>query len=91
MPNVNQPILIGHGLLDSQVLPSHADKLEALAKQRKRGVVEVVRFQGVNHLLVPATTGEVDEYARLTERQVSPEVSTAIAGWLQRTFASAPR
>ena len=91
MPSVDQPMLIGHGLLDSQVLPSHADKLEALAKQRKRGTVEVVRFQGVNHLLVPATTGEVDEYPRLTERQVSPEVSTAIAAWLQRTFASAPR
>ena len=28
---------------------------------------------GVNHLLVPATTGEVDEYSKLGEASVSPQ------------------
>ena len=64
MPDVRQPILIVQGELDTQVEPSNADRLEALARKRKNAPpVEVVKVPGVNHLLVPATTGEVDEYA----------------------------
>jgi len=49
--------------------------------------VKVVTIPGINHLLVPANTGEVDEYGRLTDRHVSPAVTTALINWLRETFA----
>ncbi|HZR24126.1 MAG TPA: alpha/beta fold hydrolase [Vicinamibacterales bacterium] len=89
MPNVKQPILVVQGTLDTQVDPSNADKLEELAKKRKNGgAVEVVKVPAVNHLLVPATTGEADEYATLTDKHVSAAVTRALADWLHKTFAN---
>ncbi len=90
MKDFEQPILIVQGALDTQVPPDHADKLEALAKARKKNSgVEVVKVPGVNHLLVPAKTGEVDEYGRLGNVSVSPEVTNALAAWLKRTTTTA--
>jgi uncharacterized protein len=86
LPDVRQPILIVQGELDTQVEPSNADRLEALARKRKNAPpVEVVKVPGVNHLLVPATTGEVDEYPALKDHQVSPAVTGAIMTWLTKT------
>jgi len=87
MKDVSQPILIVQGALDTQVPPNHADKLEAFAKQRKSGgPADVVRVPGVNHLLVPAVTGEVDEYGRLSSEKVSPEIISALTSWLTKTL-----
>jgi pimeloyl-ACP methyl ester carboxylesterase len=87
MPGVRQPILIVQGLLDTQVVPDNADRLESLARARRQpAAVEVVKVPGVNHLLVPATTGEVDEYASLPDKRVSPAISSAIAGWLKKAL-----
>ena len=89
MPDVRQPLLIVQGELDRQVDPSNADRLEALARKRKGSPpVEVVKLPGVNHLLVPATTGEVDEYGKLTDKQVSPLVTNALASWLKKTLVA---
>jgi pimeloyl-ACP methyl ester carboxylesterase len=89
MKDVEQPLLIVQGGLDVQVPPDNADKLEALAKTRKKGgPVDVVKVPGVNHLLVPAKTGEVDEYARLGTVSVSPDVTNAIASWLTKTLGA---
>jgi pimeloyl-ACP methyl ester carboxylesterase len=91
MKDISQPILIVQGLLDTQVPPDNADRLETLAKERRNAApVEAVKIAGVNHLLVPAQTGEVDEYTRLGSVTVSPDVLTAITSWLTRTLA-APR
>ena len=88
MKDVSQPIFILQGALDTQVPPNHADKLEAFAKQRKRGgPVDLVRVPGVNHLLVPAVTGEADEYGRLSAEKVSPAVISALTSWLTKTLA----
>jgi uncharacterized protein len=88
MADIRQPILIVQGLLDTQVAPANADRLEQLARARKKSPpVDVARIAGVNHLLVPATTGEADEYASLSEATVSPAVTDAIVGWLRKTFA----
>jgi uncharacterized protein len=88
MPNVRQPILIVQGMLDTQVPPSNADRLEALARARKNAMpVEVSKVAGVNHLLVPATTGESDEYKTLAEKRISAAVTTAITTWLQKSLA----
>jgi hypothetical protein len=92
MREIEQPVLVVQGVLDTQVALSNADRLAELARARNRKVpVEVVKIPGVNHLLVPATTGEVEEYATLTSRQISPDVPAAIAGWLQKTFAAMGR
>ena len=85
MPRVKQPILIVQGGRDTQVLPHHADRLAELAKARKNAPpVEVVQLAPLNHLLVPAETGEISEYPTLKERTVSPDVADAISKWLLR-------
>jgi fermentation-respiration switch protein FrsA (DUF1100 family) len=92
MKDVRQPLLIVQGERDTQVPPRHADRLAELARERKRRVaVEVVRVPGVNHLLVPATTGEISEYASLSAQEVSAEATGAIAKWLMTTLAAAAK
>ena len=85
MPKVKQPILIVQGDLDSEVPPSHADKLAELARARKKSPgVEVKHIAGINHLLVPATTGEIAEYGQLKGTTVSAAVAQAIDEWRRR-------
>jgi hypothetical protein len=97
MKKVRQPILIVHGEIDRQVPPHHANRLEALARERKSpagSAVEAVKVPAVNHLLVAATTGEVDEYVALKDKTVSPQVVSAITEWLQKALpgsAAPPR
>ncbi len=82
-----QPLLIVQGDLDTQVAPENADKLAELARARKKaGAVEAVHIPGINHLLVPATTGEVSEYGQLKDHTVSPKVAESIVEWLKKTF-----
>jgi pimeloyl-ACP methyl ester carboxylesterase len=85
MKDVRQPILIVQGDLDKEVLPHHAGKLAELARARKRKVgVDLVTVPGVNHLLLPAKTGDPDEYAELSNEKVSPAVASAVSLWLAR-------
>jgi pimeloyl-ACP methyl ester carboxylesterase len=89
MRDVRQPVLIVHGALDTVVAPSHAEKLAELARARRRtATIDVQTVPGVNHLLVPAKTGEVEEYAMLPEKQVSSAAGAAIADWLTKTLAT---
>jgi pimeloyl-ACP methyl ester carboxylesterase len=90
MTNVRQPVLIVQGALDTQVEPANADVLEGLAKKRKNTPpVDVVKVPGVNHLLVPATTGEPAEYAGLSDKHVSEAVTQAIVTWLNKPQSAA--
>jgi pimeloyl-ACP methyl ester carboxylesterase len=89
--DLEQPLLIVHPELDRQVPVAHADKLAELAKKSDSPAVEVITVRGVNHLLVPATTGEVSEYGSLPDRTVSADVKTAITGWLAKTLAPRKR
>jgi pimeloyl-ACP methyl ester carboxylesterase len=85
MPKIKQPILIVQGELDTQVLPANADALAALAHARKKaGPAELLHLTGLNHLLVPATTGELSEYSTLKDKKVAPAVAAAIADWLKK-------
>lgn len=89
LKDVRQPLLIAHGGLDQEVRPADADRLADIArKESDSKSVELVIVKGVNHLMTPAITGEVREYGALTDRNVSADVSSAIAGWLTRTFAA---
>lgn len=84
MKEVRQPILIIQGDLDKQVLPHHAGRLAELARDRRRkAAVEVLHLPGVNHLLVPAKTGEVSEYGALQEKQVVSQIPAKIAEFLR--------
>jgi hypothetical protein len=85
MKDVRQPLLIVQGDLDTQVQPYHADKLAELARARKhKATVEVVKIPGINHLLVPAKTGEADEYAELADKKVAASVTTAVGTWMAK-------
>ena len=60
-----------------------------MARERKgdKVPVEVVKVPGVNHLLVPAKTGDVSEYASLgPDAKVSPQVTSAIATFLTKVL-----
>jgi pimeloyl-ACP methyl ester carboxylesterase len=87
LEDVRQPLLIVHGELDRQVPVAHAERLADLAyKESDSKSIELVIVRGVNHLLVPATTGHVGEYPGLKDRAISPEVTKTIANWLTKTF-----
>ncbi len=83
MPKVRQPILVLQGELDRQVAAYHGGRLAEMARARKKDPgTELVTIAGVNHLFVPATSGEVEEYPSLTGQSISPEWPKAIAAWL---------
>jgi pimeloyl-ACP methyl ester carboxylesterase len=84
---LRQPLLVVQGALDRQVPVTHAERLAKLTRDKgKSKAVTVVVVPGVNHLLVPATTGEVSEYGSLPDRTVSRQVTAAVAEWLTRTL-----
>jgi pimeloyl-ACP methyl ester carboxylesterase len=84
---VRQPMLVVQGELDTQVAPSNADRLVAIAQARKpTASVDVVKLPAVNHLLAMAVTGEPDEYDKLPAKHVSADVSTAVVDWLKKTL-----
>jgi pimeloyl-ACP methyl ester carboxylesterase len=88
--DVRQPMLFIHGELDAEVPVSHLDRLGELAQKEGRSrSVAVVAVRGVNHLLTPAVTGDVAEYASLPNRNVSSDVTKAITEWLTKAFQSA--
>jgi pimeloyl-ACP methyl ester carboxylesterase len=85
--DVRQPILFIHAALDRLIPVSHVDRLVDLArKESKSKSVEVVTVRGVNHLLVPAITGEPEEYASLPDLNVSKDITTAVTDWLTKTL-----
>ncbi|MEP7310643.1 MAG: alpha/beta fold hydrolase [Acidobacteriota bacterium] len=90
MPQVRQPILVVQGALDTQVEPTNADRLAALARSRsKQAPAELTTIPGVNHLFVAASTGEVAEYATLKEKQIDPALASVISSWLRKTLPAA--
>ena len=88
---IQQPILVVHGELDRQVPVHHAEELAQLSRARtKAGATDYVRLPALNHLFVPAATGEVSEYAVLKDRAVSPQLASVLIDWLQKTLPAAP-
>jgi pimeloyl-ACP methyl ester carboxylesterase len=94
VPRTKQPMLILRGALDTQVSLAEYEKLVALAGARKGPAGRAVQagvLAGLNHILVPATTGEVDEYTALTDRHVGKELLDTLIAWLKATFAGLQR
>lgn len=77
---VRCPTLALFGSLDLQVA---ADQSEAPMRAALAGSPDptVTVLAGLNHLMQPATTGGVDEYARI-ETTLAPAALDAISGWL---------
>jgi fermentation-respiration switch protein FrsA (DUF1100 family) len=87
--DVRQPMLFLHGELDDEVPVAHVDRLGELARKESRSrSVAVVTVRGINHLLVPATSGQISEYASLKDRNIGADVTSAIREWLAKTFQS---
>jgi dipeptidyl aminopeptidase/acylaminoacyl peptidase len=85
---IRRPVLLVHGELDAEVPVSHADRLAELARDGRPTSVSVVTVDDVNHLLLPAVTGDVSEYPSLADRDISVDVTTAINDWLTETFSA---
>jgi pimeloyl-ACP methyl ester carboxylesterase len=88
---LKQPILVVQGALDRQVPAHHAEKLAELARARKRvpaDRVQLATLDGVNHLLVPATTGELEEYPTLPRKAIDPRVVKTTTEWLAKVLSS---
>lgn len=86
MRKIEQPVLVMQGGLDTEVPPAHATRLETMARARNKAPAGHTRLHvvaGLNHLLIPAKTGQVDEYALLDSKSVAPEISRTLVEWLQ--------
>lgn len=86
MKKADQPVMIVQGARDVQMPPVNADRLETLARARKGKAAPLTKkviLPGINHLLVPATTGEVAEYPSLAGSTISPDVAASLAEWLR--------
>jgi hypothetical protein len=79
--------MVIQGDRDRQVAARHAQLLVDAARARKANpAADLLVVEGINHLLVPAPTGEVEEYASLQDKNVSPKVLDALASWLRGTL-----
>ena len=87
MRRTRQPVLILHGELDRQIPPRHADRLAelALARRQEESTTKLAKLPGINHLLLHAITGGIEEYSRLTDKNVASEVISVLTDWLART------
>ncbi len=86
MKKADQPILVVHGALDAEMPAGNADRLEALSRARKAKTAPLTKkvlVPGINHLLVPATTGEMAEYPSLSVKVISPAVAASLIEWLR--------
>jgi pimeloyl-ACP methyl ester carboxylesterase len=87
MPKVEEPIFIVQAGRDTQVPLHHGQRLMDLGAARKnKGSIDIAIVDGINHLLVPAATGEVSEYPTLTDKTLSPQVIDHVVRWLKSTL-----
>jgi dipeptidyl aminopeptidase/acylaminoacyl peptidase len=80
-------VLILHGETDLQVTVDQAMELEGAFRAAGNRDVTVRIFAGTNHLFLDDPVGDPAQYARLTNRQVRPEVLGALVDWLVARFA----
>ena len=91
MRRVSQPVFVLNGELDWLMPPGQGERL-AQAGMARKGVPPThtsrVAVAGVNHLLVAATTGDLDAIGTAPARSLAPEVVSAVVSWLN---AALPR
>jgi pimeloyl-ACP methyl ester carboxylesterase len=78
------PVVAVFGELDVQVPPAQSvSELERAFAGSRSGLLTLVRLPAVNHMLQPAPTGRMEEYATI-EQTLAPEVLAALDRWLAR-------
>lgn len=80
---VRQPILILQGALDRQVTADQATMLEQAAQASGNKDVTLRVFPTLNHLFLPAKTGEPSEYSALETKVLSDDLLNVLSEWLQ--------
>lgn len=80
---VRQPIFIVQGALDQQVTADQAELLAKAARDAGNKDVMVRLFPTLNHLFLPAVTGDESEYNSLKTSRIGDDVIKAIGDWLQ--------
>ena len=78
MARVEQPVLVIQAERDRQVT-----LLDASKGRKKKPDAVLATIDGVNHLFVPAGTGDVDEYASLQDKRISPKMIDTLVPWLK--------
>jgi hypothetical protein len=84
LEKVSCPVLAIHGENDRQV-PAEKN-IAAIKKALEKGSnyrTETKIYPGLNHLFQESTTGQVEEYAKITQT-ISPIVLSDITNWLKR-------
>lgn len=81
---VRQPILILQGAIDRQVTAEQAAMLEQAARAAGNRDVTVRVFPGLNHLFLPAKTGEEKEYTTLGTYSIPGDVLDTLSNWLEQ-------
>jgi fermentation-respiration switch protein FrsA (DUF1100 family) len=79
---VRQPIFIVQGALDQQVTADQAEMLAKAAREAGNKDVTVRVFPNLNHLFLPAITGDESEYSTLEVTRIGDDVIKAIGDWL---------
>ena len=78
------PVVAVFGEHDVQVPSAQsASELERAFAGPRSGLLTLVHLPAVNHMLQPARTGRMEEYATI-ERTLAPEVLAALDRWLAR-------
>jgi len=85
---VRQPILVLQGGLDHQVTPEQAPMLEKAARDAGNKDVTLRVFPNLNHLFLPAKTGQPNEYSSLSTNQLGDEVLGSLVDWLKKRLAA---
>ncbi|MFO0962704.1 MAG: prolyl oligopeptidase family serine peptidase [Phycisphaerales bacterium] len=78
---VRVPVLALNGTLDTQVIPEQNLPAIEAALREAGAPVTVRRYEGLNHLFQPATTGSPQEYANI-ETTIDPKVLAEIPAWI---------
>jgi pimeloyl-ACP methyl ester carboxylesterase len=91
IPKLNQPILILQGALDAEVPASHADRLEQLARSRRKAAATdttKVVIPATNHLLVHSQSDTLDDSLASSPHPIAPEAASALTTWIKQAVAS---
>ncbi len=85
--HVKCPVLAVNGSLDLQVVPEQNLPAIERAVRDGGGDVTIIEYEGLNHVLQPATTGAPAEYARI-EITIDEQVLGDIARWIKAKIGS---
>jgi len=77
---MTMPVFVFYGEKDLQVPPNQSEP-EARAALSDNPRAEIRIFKGLNHMMQPADTGLIDEYAEI-ETTIDPAVLDALETWL---------